>query len=120
LGLLLGDCFFKNSSGHPVEHPNAAHLAGRRRVSAVFVNVLHKRLASTGCAFDSTSGLQDGLFSNQKFQFWQILDGLKLKDWKMPIYFMPIWNILLRFGKFYGHVGNFAFISYIFPVFGIT
>jgi uncharacterized Tic20 family protein len=46
-------------------------------------------------------------------KFWSAL------DWKMLIHFVAIWNILLRFGKFYGHLVNSVFIWYIFPVFGI-
>jgi hypothetical protein len=41
------------------------------------------------------AGLPDGLFSNQKSQFGQILEDL---DWQMFKYFMAIWNILWRFG----------------------
>jgi hypothetical protein len=44
--------------------------------------------------------------------FWSAL------DWKMLIYFMAIWNILMRFGKVYGHLVHFVFIWYIFPVSG--
>jgi hypothetical protein len=38
-------------------------------------------------------------------------------DWKMLIYFMGIWNILLRFGNFNGHLVIFVFIWYIFSGF---
>jgi hypothetical protein len=41
-------------------------------------------------------------------------------DWKMLIYFMAFWNILLRYAKFYGQLLIFVFIWYIFPVFGIV
>jgi hypothetical protein len=46
-------------------------------------------------------------------KFWSPL------GWKMLIYFMAIWNILMRFGKFYGHLVHFVFIWYIFRGFGI-
>jgi hypothetical protein len=51
----------------------------------------------------SFTGLPDGLFSNQKSKFWQILEGLALEDdgkyilWKpgafygLLLYFMDIW-----------------------------
>jgi hypothetical protein len=35
-------------------------------------------------------------------------------DWKMLIYFMPIWNILQTFGIFYNQLSHFVFISCIF------
>jgi hypothetical protein len=31
-------------------------------------------------------------------------------EWKMLIYFMATWNILVTFGKFYDHLGNFMTI----------
>jgi hypothetical protein len=34
--------------------------------------------------------------------------------WKMLIYFMANWNILLRFGECYGHLVHFVSIWYIF------
>jgi hypothetical protein len=37
----------------------------------------------------------------------------------MFIYFMAIWNILWRFGIFYGHLVHFVFIWYILSGFGI-
>jgi hypothetical protein len=41
--------------------------------------------------------------------------------WKMLIYFMANWNILLRFGECYGHLVHFVSIWYIhFHVFGIV
>jgi hypothetical protein len=43
----------------------------------------------------SESGLPDGLFSNQKSQFGQILEGLKME--KAGIF---LWS----FGRFYGHL----------------
>jgi hypothetical protein len=45
----------------------------------------------------SGSGLPDGLFSNQKFQFGQIFEGLRLE--KMDLFY-AIWNILRTFGIF--------------------
>jgi hypothetical protein len=44
-------------------------------------------------------------------KFWSAI------DWKMLIYFMAVWNILLRFGRFSGHLVHFVFIWYIFSVF---
>jgi hypothetical protein len=43
-------------------------------------------------------------------KFWRAL------DWKLLIYFVPIWNILETFGIFYDHLVHFVFIWYIFPV----
>jgi hypothetical protein len=40
--------------------------------------------------------------------------------WKMLIYFLAIWNILLTFGIFYDHLVHFMCIWYIFSGFGIT
>jgi hypothetical protein len=37
-------------------------------------------------------------------KFWSAL------DWKLLINFMAIWNILLRFATFYGHLVNFVVI----------
>jgi hypothetical protein len=45
--------------------------------------------------------------------FWRAL------EWKMPIYFLVVWNILRSFGVFYGHLENVVVIWYIFPHFGI-
>jgi hypothetical protein len=59
------------------------------------------------------AGLPDGLFSNQKYQFFE---GLRLK---MLICFIPIWNILWTFGIFYDHLLQFVFIWYIISGFGI-
>jgi hypothetical protein len=47
----------------------------------------------------STTGLPDGLFSNQKPQFGHILEGLGMENDGI---FMTIWNILGPFGKFNG------------------
>jgi hypothetical protein len=41
---------------------------------------------------------------------------LRALHWKMLIYFMASWNILLTFGKFYNHLVNLVLIWYIFPV----
>jgi hypothetical protein len=52
-----------------------------------------------------SAGLPDGLFSNQKSKFGQILEGSELK---MLVYFMTIWNILFKnmviFGIVWGHL----------------
>jgi hypothetical protein len=57
-------------------------------------------LASGGVA----PGLPDGLFSNQKYQFWYILSGLRLVNVYIVYghleYFMEIWDILGPFGIF--------------------
>jgi hypothetical protein len=45
-------------------------------------------------------------------KFWRAL------DWKMLIYFMAIWNILMIFGIFYDHLEHFVFIWYILCSFG--
>jgi hypothetical protein len=42
------------------------------------------------------SGLPDGLFSNQKYQFGYILEGLGMK--------MTVWNIVRPFGITYGRL----------------
>jgi hypothetical protein len=62
---------------------------------------------------DLTSGLPDGLFSNQKIQFGKFWRAL---EWKMLIYFMDISNILLTFGIFSDNLVQFVFFWYIFPV----
>jgi hypothetical protein len=41
------------------------------------------------------AGLPDGIFSNQKFQFGKILEGLLMEDVGI---FMAIWPILRSFG----------------------
>jgi hypothetical protein len=67
-------------------------------------------------AADVTSaGLPDGLFSNQKYQFGQILECLRFED---LIYFMAICNILRTFGIFNDHLVHFVFFWYIFSGFG--
>jgi hypothetical protein len=43
----------------------------------------------------------------------------RVSDWKMLIYFMAIWNILLIFGIFYDHLVHCVFIWYSFSGFGI-
>jgi hypothetical protein len=64
----------------------------------------------------SKPGLPDGIFSNQKSQFGQILEGLAMENVSLFcghfINFPAIWYILWPFGKFCGHL-------YIFPRFGI-
>jgi hypothetical protein len=57
-------------------------------------------------------GLPDGLFSNQKFQFGKIFEGLRWE--KMDIfyghlgYFMTIWYILYEFGTFCMNLVHFS------------
>jgi hypothetical protein len=69
--------------------------------------------------------LPDGLFSNQKYQFWVNFGGsCDGRCWYM--YFMAIWYILWSFRIFYGRLvfqmaiwyTYFMVIWYIFPVFG--
>jgi hypothetical protein len=62
---------------------------------------------------DAESGLPDGLFSNQKSQFGQILEGLRWENVAIFYghleyvfdghlgYFMTLWYILCSFGKFF-------------------
>jgi hypothetical protein len=62
------------------------------------------------------AGLPDGLYSNQNrkmSKFWGAL------EWKILVYFMTIWNILLPFGIMYGHLVQFVVIWYIFPQFSM-
>jgi hypothetical protein len=67
--------------------------------------------------------LPDGIFSNQKFQFGQILEGLAMEDVGMfygqLVYFVNIWNILWTSDRFYGHLVYFMAIWYILWPFGI-
>jgi hypothetical protein len=46
------------------------------------------------------SGLPDGLFSNQKYHFGYILEGLGMENVDI---FMTTCNISQSFGKFYGN-----------------
>jgi hypothetical protein len=62
------------------------------------------------------TGLPDVFFSNQKFQFGQILEGLR---WENVDIFLAIWSILRTFGIFYDHWVLFVFIWYILSGFGI-
>jgi hypothetical protein len=54
----------------------------------------------------SLSGLPDGLFSSQKFQFGYILEGLRLENVDMFYghlkYFMTIWYNLCSLVHFFG------------------
>jgi hypothetical protein len=50
------------------------------------------------------SGLPDGLFSNQKSNFGEILEGLAMED----------------VGIFYGHLVHFTVFCYILWTFGIV
>jgi hypothetical protein len=49
--------------------------------------------------------LPDGLFSNQKYQFGQIWEGLRRENvdilYSLSEYFMDIWDSLLPFGTFF-------------------
>jgi hypothetical protein len=50
-------------------------------------------------------GLPDGFISNQKSNFWFILEGRKLEK---CLYLMAIWNILQTFWIIYDHFGTFC------------
>jgi hypothetical protein len=56
------------------------------------------------------SGLPDGLFSNQKSQFW-VNFGVSCNG--------RCWYILWPFDQFYGHLVYIMAIWHIFPRFGI-
>jgi hypothetical protein len=47
------------------------------------------------------AGLPDGIFSNQKYQFWQFFEGLAMEDVVtfngQLVYFMAFWYILRLF-----------------------
>jgi hypothetical protein len=70
--------------------------------------------------------LPDGLFSNQKYQFGYILDGLGMANIGTfcghLLYFVATCDILWSFGTFVviwyicGHLVHFVVIWYIFPV----
>jgi hypothetical protein len=50
------------------------------------------------CLGDNSPGLPDGLFSNQKYQFGQILQGLRLENvyifYDHSEYVLDTWDIL--------------------------
>jgi hypothetical protein len=62
------------------------------------------------------AGLPDGLFSNQKSQFGENFQGLRLKNVDI---FKAIWNVLQIYGIFYDLLVNFVFLWYTFSCFGI-
>jgi hypothetical protein len=53
-------------------------------------------------------GLPDGLFSNQRPQFWSILEGLAMENlgifYDHLVYFTAMGNILWAFSIFCGHL----------------
>jgi hypothetical protein len=61
------------------------------------------------------TGLPEGLFSNQKYQFWYILEGLGLKK---LVYFLAIWYFstilvyVMAIWYFCGHVGVLCIFHY--------
>jgi hypothetical protein len=65
------------------------------------------------------SEVPDGIFSNQKSQFGQILEGLAMEDvdifYGHLVYFTAIWYILWSFGKFYGYLVYFSPFWYVVP-----
>jgi hypothetical protein len=60
--------------------------------------------------------LPDGIFSNQKSQFGQILEGHGMED---VVIFVTILSILLPFGIFYGHSAYLPPFRCIFSRFGM-
>jgi hypothetical protein len=58
------------------------------------------------------SGLPDGLFSNQKYQFWENFQGFEKVDilWPFGMFYEYMHGI------FYDHLVHFVLIWYIFPV----
>jgi hypothetical protein len=52
------------------------------------------------------SGLPDGIFSNQKSIFWEILEGTAMGDVGIChlVHFTTVWYILWPSGIFYGHL----------------
>jgi hypothetical protein len=65
------------------------------------------------------AGLPDGLFSNQKSQFWKILVGLAKENlgifYEHLVYFTAIGNILWPFGIFCGPLVYFSLFWYVVP-----
>jgi hypothetical protein len=62
------------------------------------------------------SGLPDGVFSNQKIPIWKIFKGLDMENLGI---FVASWNILQRFGIFYGRLVIYIVAMwYISPRFG--
>jgi hypothetical protein len=61
-------------------------------------------------------GLPDGLFSNQKYQFGQLLAGLRME--KADILYGHL-EYRTQVEIFYDHLVHFVFIWYSFPGFGI-
>jgi hypothetical protein len=59
-----------------------------------------------------TSGLPDGIFSNQKSKFGYFLEILQLKA---VVNFFDIWSILQLFGILYGHLVYFSPFWYFVP-----
>jgi hypothetical protein len=74
---------------------------------------MRKLIANISLVEAYAAGLPDGIFSNQKSQFWYIFGAI---EWKMLVYFMAIWNnftVILRSFR------NVVVIWYIFQHFGI-
>jgi hypothetical protein len=65
------------------------------------------------------TGLPDGLFSTQKYQFGQILGDLAMETlgifYDHLVYFTAIGNILWPFGIFCGHLVYFSPFWYFVP-----
>jgi hypothetical protein len=63
--------------------------------------------------------LPDGLFSNQKYQFGQIWEGLRRENvdifYSLFEYFMDIWDFLLPFDTVCVHLVHFFLFWYHVP-----
>jgi hypothetical protein len=65
------------------------------------------------------AGMPDGLFSNQKSNLGEILEGLAMENvgifYVYFVYFTAIGNILWSFGIFCGHLVYFPPFWYVVP-----
>jgi hypothetical protein len=75
------------------------------------INIFASRLSGRGQGCQMVY-----IFSNQKYQFGKILEGLRMSNVGTYVYFVPIWNILRPFGILLWSFGHFVVILYIFPV----
>jgi hypothetical protein len=65
------------------------------------------------CTMRSRQGCQMFYFQTKNNNLGKFFRAL---DWKILIYFMPIWNIFRAFGKYYGRLVQIMLIWYIFQV----
>jgi hypothetical protein len=96
-----------------------AHDFFRKITSAMELYQIRPELlpaVSGGMTVLATGRIARCFFSNQKFQFGNILEGLR---WENVDIFLAIWNILRTFGMFYDHLVHFVFLWNIFSDFGI-